>query len=244
MQLTAVGRVLLPRALILVRETRLAKEEVNSLRGLTTGTIRLGAIASVGCYFLPGVIESALKKSPGIRVQVVEDVWEKLESALVNYEVDLVLGVHKNCHDQVTAIEACQWTDDVEIVVGANHRLLKMASVSIQDVLHEPWAFLPRDTEPFARLDRVLGASGFSVPSLAIETTSISLLKSLVAKAGYVSWMNRPMYVAEAQAGLIAALPVAGTQEMRRLTVFRRKAGILPEPANRLLHEIRSFCQR
>src|SRR3954449_13567508 len=47
MELTAFGQALLPHATVLSEEAALALEQIQSLRGLGHGTLRVGAIASV-----------------------------------------------------------------------------------------------------------------------------------------------------------------------------------------------------
>jgi len=74
-----------------------------------------------------------------------------------------------------------------------------------------------------------------------VETRSITTLKSLVARSGFLSWMAEPMYEAERQAGMIDALPIPGASGTRMLTAFRRRSGILPGPSAKLLDELRSL---
>jgi hypothetical protein len=47
------------------------------------------------------------------------------------------------------------------------------------------------------------------------------------------------MYDTEKKARVIAALPIPGASARRGLTAFRRRAGILPGPAVKLLDELR-----
>ena len=47
MELTSFGQALLPHATVLSEEAALAIEQINSLRGLGHGTLRIGAIGSV-----------------------------------------------------------------------------------------------------------------------------------------------------------------------------------------------------
>jgi len=72
----------------------------------------------------------------------------------------------------------------------------------------------------------------------AVETRSVTTLKSLVAHAGFPSWMAEPMYGAEQRAGTIDTLPVCEVVAVRTLTAFRRRHGILPQPAGKRLEEL------
>jgi hypothetical protein len=50
------------------------------------------------------------------------------------------------------------------------------------------------------------------------------------------------MFDTERKAGLIDALPVEGLKAPRTLMAFRRRQGILPTPATRLLDELRNLA--
>src|SRR5688572_32780995 len=53
MELTSYGRALLPHASLLSAEAALAVEQINALRGLGQGTLRIGAVASAAIMLLP-----------------------------------------------------------------------------------------------------------------------------------------------------------------------------------------------
>lgn len=68
---------------------------------------------------------------------------------------------------------------------------------------------------------------------------SVAVLKSLVARCGFVSWMAEPMYDTEKASGIFDALNIVGLDAPRTLTAFRRRQGILPTPALKLFDELR-----
>ena len=49
-----------------------AAEEINAMRGLAKGTIRVGAIGSVASSILPRAIAAVLADRPGLRIEVVD----------------------------------------------------------------------------------------------------------------------------------------------------------------------------
>ena len=74
MELTSFGHALLPHATFLSEEAALAIEQINSLRGLGQGTIRIGAVASAATMLLPAVLERVLARWPNLHVQITEAV--------------------------------------------------------------------------------------------------------------------------------------------------------------------------
>jgi hypothetical protein len=77
------------------------------------------------------------------------------------------------------------------------------------------------------------------MPEIVVETRSITVLKSLVARSGFLSWMAEPMYDTENKAGVLDTLNIPGVTGRRTLTAYRRRQGILPGPALKLLDELR-----
>jgi len=122
--------------------------------------------------------------------------------------------------------------------------LRQQGKIKLSDTLHQRWASTPRGTAPFEHLQQVFKAHGLGMPNVVVETRSIITLKSLVNHAGFLCWMAGPMFEDERRVGLMDALPISGLAAQRTLTVFRRRDGILPEPAARLLEELRQITKK
>jgi DNA-binding transcriptional LysR family regulator len=241
MQLTPIGEALLPHATLLQRESDIAREEIDALRGLAKGTIRVGAVASIASVVLPIAIERVLQKWPNLQAQIVEGVWDRLADALIKREIDLALSIAADDTDEICAIGDCQWQDSSYVVAALDHPLRAKRKLSLVDTLDERWAIPPKGTPPFEHMRQQFASRGLRVPNVVVETRSITVLKSLVARSGFLSWMATPMYEAERQAGVIDALQIPGVEGTRTLIAFRRRNGILPGAAVKLLDELRQL---
>ena len=242
MKLTDIGEALLPHAMLMEREAQQAREDIDALRGLSRGTVRVGAVASIACFVLPMAIQRALHSWPGLKIEVIEGVWDRLADAITNHEIDLALGVEAPDTDAIVAIRDCRWQDHSFIVAASDHELRRSREIRLADTLQEKWASLPAGTGPHEHLERVFAAHGLGLPNVVVETRSITVLKSLVMDAGFLGWMAEPMYQAERRAGLIEALPIPGIRSTRHLTAFRRRRGSLPGPSAKLLDELRKLA--
>ncbi|RJG06899.1 LysR family transcriptional regulator [Noviherbaspirillum cavernae] len=241
MLLTAIGQALLPRATLMQREAEHAMEEINALRGLAKGTIKVGSIGSVASHILPLAVDRVLTRWPNLRVHIIEGVWDRLAEALIRHEIDLALGVAMPMpeSEEIATITDCRWEDSSYVVASLTHPLRQQRKSTLADTLHHRWATMPEGTAPFEEMRHMFRSHGLPLPSVAVETRSIVVLKNLVANAGFLSWMSQPMYEAESKAGLIDSLTIPGVAASRSLTAFRRREGILPGPAARLLEELR-----
>ncbi len=239
MQLTAIGSALLPHATLLQREADHAREEIDAMRGLAKGTIKVGAVGSIASLVLPMAVGSVLRKWPNLRVEIIEGVWDRLADALVKHEIDLALSMAIPDTDEITAISDCRWEDSSYVVAPLDHPLRRKKDLRLSDTAGAQWAIPPRGTGPYEHMREVFESHGLGLPGIAVETRSITVLKSLVARSGFLSWMAEPMYVAERKAGVIDTLDIPGVEGRRTLTAFRRRQGILPGPTVKLLDELR-----
>ncbi len=239
MHLTAIGSALLPHAITLQKDAAHAREEVDAMRGLAKGVIKVGAVGSIASLVLPMAVGRVLEKWPNLRVEVLEGVWDRLAEGLLTHEIDLALSMTESETDEISAISDCCWTDRSYIVAAMDHPLRKKRKLRLEDTLNEQWALTPKGTGPYAHMKETFEASGVQFPEIAVQTRSVTVLKSLVARCGFVSWMAEPMYDTEKATGIFDALDIGGLDAPRTLTVFRRRQGILPSPALKLLDELR-----
>ena len=241
MQLTAIGEALLPHATLLLHEADNAREEIDAIRGLAKGTIRVGAVASIATLVLPLAVSGVLARWPNLRVQIIEGVWDRLADSLLKQEIDLALSMAVPDTDEITAISDCCWEDTSYVVAALDHPLRAKTALCLADTLDQQWCVPPRGTGPFEHMLRVFAEHGLPMPEIAVETRSITVLKSLVTRAGFLSWMAAPMYDTESAAGVFDTLPIPGLVARRTLTAFRRRQGILPRPAVMLLEQLRQL---
>ncbi|WP_323121088.1 LysR substrate-binding domain-containing protein [Burkholderia alba] len=239
MQLTALGAALLPHATLLQHEAEHAREEIDALRGLAKGTIKVGAVGSIASLVLPIAIGRVLDRWPNLRVEITEGVWDRLAESLFKHEIDLALSTRVPDTEDVVAVPECRWEDHSHVVAALDHPLRRDgAALDLADTRAARWAIPPRGTAPYEHLRATFDAQGLDLPNIVVETRSVTSLKSLVAHAGFLSWMAEPMYRAERRAGAIDTLPVRGVHATRTLTAFRRRHGILPGPAAKLLEQL------
>lgn len=243
MRLTAFGTALTPHAQTLSQEEQVARKEMNRLRGLATGVLRIGVTAGTSAIFAPTAIAAYLDRWPGIEIEVTEGIWNGLVEKLENYHLDLLIAP-ETIETERTVAGKEKWSETMRVVVGAHHPLLVKPQVTMEDLLHERWCFVPKNTEPHSRLMGLFLDQGLAAPTITVSSLSIPLLKSLVTQSGFVSWLGRPMYLAELQAGMVQEIVVEGLNQERRFSTYYRRFGRLPGPALKFLDEIQMLINK
>ncbi|MCX5463735.1 LysR family transcriptional regulator [Alcaligenes parafaecalis] len=243
MRLTAFGTALAPHAQTLSQEEQIARNEMNRLRGLATGVLRIGVTAGTSAIFAPTAIAAYLDRWPGIEIEVTEGIWNGLVEKLENYHLDLLIAPETIETERTVAGDE-KWSETMRVVVGAQHPLLSRPQVTMEDLLQERWCFVPKNTEPHNRLMALFLDEGLSAPTVTVSSLSIPLLKSLVTQSGFISWLGRPMYLAELQAGMVQEIMVEGMNQERRFSTYYRRFGRLPGPALKFLDEIQNLINK
>jgi DNA-binding transcriptional LysR family regulator len=228
----------------LLREAENAAEEIDAMRGLAKGTIRVGAVGAIASLILPMAIGSVLKKWPQLTVFTIEGVWDRLAEGLVKHEIDLALSATAETPDEIVSIADCRWQDKSHVIAATNHPLRRKRKLALEDTMNEQWAITPRGTAPYQQMQQVFRARGLGLPNIVVETRSIIVLKSLVTRSGFLGWMPESIYDAERRARLVSILDVPGATGTRTLTAFKRRQGTLPAPAVKLLEELRRLAAR
>jgi DNA-binding transcriptional LysR family regulator len=143
--------------------------------------------------------------------------------------------------EEIVAIEDCRWEDNSCVMAALDHPLCGKPGITLAYTLDQQWAIPPRGTAPFEHMQQVFVADGLGLPNVVVETRSITVLKSLVARSGFLSWMDEPMYVTESKADVFDTLELPGVVGRRTSTAFRRRKGLLPNPAVKLLEQLRQL---
>src|SRR5205823_6067747 len=89
---TPAGAALALRLKRALAEIRHAVADIASLRGITQGTVTLGAPTLGRTHVLPVSIAHVVAKHPGLRVATVEGSTETLETSLRAGDLDFILG--------------------------------------------------------------------------------------------------------------------------------------------------------
>jgi len=240
MELTSFGEALLPHATVLSAEGARAVEQINALRGLGQGTIRIGAVASAAIVVLPAVLDRVLTQWPNLQVQITEAVEDVLAPALTNNAIDIAISGSIPESADIVQIAEHKFTDRYAVISAASHPLQQRMDLSIQDIVGERWVMPPEEAEPRKQFIALISKLGIAPPRVAVETRYPAVIKALVARTKFLGWLPEPLFTAEESAGLIKPLRVSELAVVRRFFVFRRRRSSTPPPVQKFLEALRN----
>lgn len=241
MELTSFGQALVPYANRLSTEAAHAVDEIDALRGLDRGMLRIGAVASAAIMVLPAVLDRLLSGSPGLQIQITEAVEDRLAAALANGTIDVALSGAIPESQEIMQVGEQRFSDCYRVIASASHPLLGRDGLSIHDLEDFQWVMPPEDAEPRRLFNSLLEQLGVTPPLVRVETRSPAAIKAMVARTQFLGWLPEPLFAAERAAGLLTPLPVKDLSMPRRFYVYRRRQNFISPPVLKFLEALRSI---
>lgn len=242
MELTSFGQALLPHANLLSAGADEAVAEIDALRGLDRGLLRIGSVASAAVMVLPAAVDLLLELWPGLRVQVTEAVEDKLLAALASNAIDVALTAAMSDSSDVVRITEHGFHDRYSVIASARHPLVGRTGLSVNDLQDQEWIMPPPDATPRKLFNELLERLGVTWrPVMRVETRSPAAIKAMVASTRFLGWLPEPLFAAEQAAGSLVPIRVRDLELQRRFFVYRRRQSFIPPPVSRFLEILREL---
>ncbi len=237
---TQAGESLYRHARRLLRGRDEALLELDELKTLDRGRLRLGAIETSSSYLLPAVTASFRSQYPNIRLEVTCDTSEALLAALRGRKIELALLAFAPEDDEIES--RCVLRDDVVAIVGRGHQLAGRGSVDIRSLGAE---FLIVESVASKLRERLAGTfEELEMPfNVAVEGATIETVKKLVTRDQGVGFIPLMCIQDELARGELVRLPLEGFQHERTLWVAWRSRGARSEAAEAFLRVVVSLAE-
>lgn len=242
MELTSFGQALLPHANRLISGADEAVAEIDALRGLDRGLLRIGSVASAAVMALPPVIEQLLVRWPGLRVEVTDAVEDKLLVALASNTIDVALSGTVLESREVIRISDHQFHDRHRVIAAAAHPLAGRDRIEIDDLHDQEWVMPGEDATPRKLFGEVLAQKGIKWrPKVRVESRSPAVIRAMVGATGLLGWLPEPLFASDFASGSIVPLNVRDLDLERHFHVYRRSQNFIPPPVSRFLEVLRDL---
>jgi len=175
--LTSEGKVLLESATKLLAQAAQVKLELQELKDLSKGTVRVGISTMMGSYYLSDAIVAFKQQYPHIVVQLVDQGTAALEIMLSNGELDLALLRDVNVGTHLRYVSIIE--EQMVAGVAANHPFAKESTITLAQFCREPLVlfhegyFLREAVSEYSKKQRIS-------LDLRMETNLIKLQRDLV----------------------------------------------------------------
>jgi LysR family transcriptional activator of glutamate synthase operon len=188
--MTAAGEVLVARARRVLAEIEAANSELQSLKGLLSGRVTVGAMHTMGPIDVSLVLAKFRERHPGVELTVSEQASEELAELLRVDELDLAfLSVTERVESHGLALRRLV-LEELVAVLPTDHPLAARRRVRMADLANEQFV----SYRPGARLRELLLSaaqqSGFE-PRITLESNESERIRRLVARGLGVAVLPR-----------------------------------------------------
>ncbi|MCU7829130.1 MAG: LysR family transcriptional regulator [Candidatus Thiodiazotropha sp. (ex Myrtea sp. 'scaly one' KF741663)] len=198
---TVEGEVLLRHATKLLDLAAAAELEMQELRGLTKGEVRVGIPSMLGSYYFPPILMGFKHRHPELRLTVYEQGTRRLQQMIHDGELDLGVVVADSPPEDLETRLLTR--EEMVACVPADHPFAKRDSISRDEffrqelVVFKPGYFLREF------IDRFKQTAGIE-PMIAFETNLIPLTKAIVRQGFGITTFLRMVLENEPTDGLVA----------------------------------------
>jgi hypothetical protein len=229
MLLTPAGEVLLDHARILTFEMQAARDQLDALRGLRRGVVRIGAVAAVMRTLVTRAVQALLEAYPELSVEMTEGVDGDLLNALIDRKVDLAVTASRLDHEAVETMGTCAYTDRFGVFCAAEHPIADAPSMA--ELAKEGWVMPGPSATPRAQFMARFREQGQPMPHVPVETASVETMIAVAAASRLLCWLPGPLVAPHLASGTMRQLAVPALEPERRMLLYRRRSGLLPQAA-------------
>jgi DNA-binding transcriptional LysR family regulator len=228
-RLTAAGEVFVHYLREQDSDLERMKSQIEDLKGLRRGTVRIACSQALALDFLPRQIAEFRARHPLVAFDVKVLDHEQAMAALAAYEVDLVLVFRPPFLPSFQPLMSLD--QRIVAVMSSAHPLASRRTVRLRDCAQHPVALPERSLGGRQLLDEVSARSGL-VFKVAAESNSFELLRGLVIHGNLISFQIRIGTMPEKnKLGLVARDIDDRDVPRAKLVLGQLRARNLPIPA-------------
>jgi DNA-binding transcriptional LysR family regulator len=232
-RLTAAGELLIAAIRRGMQELRSAGSQIEQLRGLVRGTVRVGCAESVATDFMPHAIAQYQESHPGVQFQLLAGVTAQLVAALLNDDVELVMVHDPSPSETLRVLTALP--QPLCAMLRPDHPLAARESLRLADCALFPVALGDTSFGSRRLIDALTAQSRLGL-QVALEASSVQTLKEFTLVTGAISFQFEIGTRREVRRGELVSVPLTDRAFGGSQLVLATRAGrVLPMATMRFL---------
>lgn len=205
LRLSPAGEILFRHARRLTAPMEAAVSEIELLRGLRSGAVRIAAAESVGLSFLPRLITDFGKRYPRLNIDVSVISSAEVIERLLDERIDIGFGFIAKPPRQIDI--AFRRDVPIGVVMTPDHPLAAQRKLTMQQCLEHPLAVAKPEISIREVIEPFLRQSATILPPL-VEVDSIRMLVELALGGHYASIMTPIGAQGEVESGRLVFRPL------------------------------------
>ena len=209
--------------------TERMRAELDALKGLRRGVVRVWAIESVAQEILPRAIGHFTRSNPGIRFEVSVTSTDEVIAAVQDMKADLGIAFQPQVPPDVKV--SFRIRHPLHALMSVNHPLAGAESISILETLAYPIALTPSGSGSRILIDATVSAAG-AVMVPTVESNSVRVLTHFACESAGITFLSRFCSALGVRPGRITAVRLRDRlMNVSRLEVLTQAGRVLPDVA-------------
>ena len=205
-QLTEAGTLLLSRARQAMHALDMAGEEIDAIKGLLRGTLRVAALPLFSSILLPDWITAFNSIHPEVHIQARSGSSEDIETGIISGAIDIGFGMLPVEHVEINTREL--FTNEVVMVASEKHPLTKKGRLEAADLHALPVALSSHKVATARLLRNYFDELGIQ-PRIVVEYDDGNALVTMAKMGALVTFLPKPGFIEDPNLRLLA-LPEPG----------------------------------
>jgi LysR family transcriptional regulator, low CO2-responsive transcriptional regulator len=226
-RLTEAGELLAVYARRILDMWREASEEMATLQGVFTGTLRVGAVTTAE-YLLPPLLVTFANEHPKVKVKLQVGNRDKIVSLLASQEIDLAIMGRPPAELKTQATVFAK--HPMAFFAAPKHALMQEHKLSLAKLASERLLVRERGSGTRTTVERLFKDAGHTL-RISSELSSNEAIKQMCAAGFGVAFLSMHTCVLEQGAGLLKLLPMTNNPIEREWFVMRLASHPLPQVA-------------
>jgi len=185
---TIYGHALAQRARLIVMEMDLARDELARIRDAVGGFVTFGLSPGIAAGLMPTAAARLAASNPDLRLGIVEGVSESLIEQVRERRIDFAICTIPIQTSETLLVERIG-EDPFAVVAGRHHPLADGRTVPLAETAAYPWAMPTFRGAVRQWVEAHFVSIGLSPPVPRIETSSMQLIRHLLADDRHLSYL-------------------------------------------------------
>ncbi len=188
-ELTEAGEVAVGHARAALAEADALRGGIDELRGLTRGTVSIGALIAAGEIDVPAVLQRFNRDHPGIEIEFREGTAEEMFAHLARGELDAAFTLEAGAPpSELGRLEISR--EDLVVAMSRRHPLAGEEPLAISELQDAPLIAFRKGSAARQAMDEALARAG-TTPRIRLEGSDLGLIRALAARGFGVAVLPR-----------------------------------------------------
>ena len=230
--LTSAGRVLEEKAYQILGQVREIHQSIEELEGLERGSVAVGASTTPGIYILPSILGVYKQQYPHVELDYQIAETKQIEQMVLLNQLDFgVVGGHLVQQELQTQPYL---TDELILVVGADHTLATGADVELETLQNVPFILRQKGSATRQVIDKAFEERGLKYNAVMELRDPESVKRMVIAGLGATVISDYAVRY-EIETGHLVHMTAEGLPLTRQLVIISHRDKQLSVAAQALL---------